>query len=101
MLVRVDSGEGREKGVPFVPLPPPPGTMVESPARKILGVARSSRMGVAYTMAAIAKNGTVDKDFMIEAWEMQFYWDSQENNLCTAREQHQTGDTACEPKRKI
>lgn len=65
--VRVDNGGVREEGVPFVPLPLPPGAMVESPARKILGVVRSSRMGAAHTVAAIAKNGTVDKDFMIEA----------------------------------
>ena len=33
MLVGVDDGDGEGGGVPFVPASPPPGAIVESPAR--------------------------------------------------------------------
>lgn len=33
VLVEVDDGDGEGREVPFVPLPPPPEAIVESPAR--------------------------------------------------------------------
>lgn len=57
--------------VPFVPAPPPPGAIVESPMRKILGIARSSKTGAAQTLAARAAKRTAVEVFMIAAFGMR------------------------------
>jgi hypothetical protein len=55
----------KTEAVPFVPAPPPPGAMVESPMRKILGIACSSRTGAAKTLVAMAAKRTAVEVFII------------------------------------
>ena len=55
--------------IPFVPGPPPPGAMVESPARKIRAIAPSSKIGAARDEAAIAAEKITVDIFMVVIYD--------------------------------